>query len=74
MYMYMYMYMYVYMYMYMYIDSTDKENKDFTDPVTLTVILKLKVHHLPCLQLRRAPVPQGQLSQIMQKQFIQEYF
>ncbi len=45
-----------------------------TDPATLTVVLKLKVHHLPFLQLRWGPVPQGQLSQIMQKQFIQKYF
>ncbi len=50
-------------------DKTDKEPTICnTNPLILTNIFKLKIHHLPCLQLRRRPVSQGQLFQIMQKQ------
>ncbi len=43
--------MYEFMYVCTYVHMTRRTKICNTDPVTLTVILKLKLHHLWCLQL-----------------------
>ncbi len=56
--------------------KTDKEEKICsTDPVTITNIMKLKIYYLPFFViLYRDQCHMEQLSKIMQKKIIYEYF